>query len=73
MNWLLRRNSELDPHDKLLNKQILKPTWTYGKQLCGCAKRINVKIIQAFIIRFCGVLFMHLGLSAMMIFIVILR
>ena len=30
----------------LLYKQILKPIWTYGIQLCGCTKQSNVKIIQ---------------------------
>ena len=32
----------------LLYKQILKPIWTYGIQLLGCTKKINVQIIQTF-------------------------
>jgi hypothetical protein len=34
MYWLVRRNSSLSLHNKLLiYKQILKPIWTYGIQL----------------------------------------
>lgn len=47
MHWLLGRQSELAIHNKLLlYKQILKPVWTYGSQLWGCAKKTNIKIIQ---------------------------
>lgn len=49
MYWLLGRHSELTTHNKLLlYRQILKPVWTYGIQLWGCAKKTNVKIIQTF-------------------------
>jgi len=49
MYWLIGRNSSLSIHNKvLLNKQILKPNFTYGIQLCGCTKKSNIHIIQSF-------------------------
>jgi len=49
IHWLLGRQSELSILNKLLlYKQILKPIWTYGIQLWGCAKKTNIKIIQTF-------------------------
>lgn len=45
--WLLAEKSELTLHNKLiLYKQILKPVWTYGIQLWGCAKHSNVRVYQ---------------------------
>jgi hypothetical protein len=36
MYWLLGRNSELSVHNKLtLNKQVIRPVWSYGVQLWG--------------------------------------
>ena len=29
-------------------KQVLKPVWTYGIQLWGCASASNIEIIQRF-------------------------
>jgi hypothetical protein len=47
MSWLLGRKSKLSLENKILiYKCILKPIWTYGIQLCGCAKPSNTKIIQ---------------------------
>uniref|UniRef100_A0A0K8T2N3 RNA-directed DNA polymerase from transposon X-element n=2 Tax=Lygus hesperus TaxID=30085 RepID=A0A0K8T2N3_LYGHE len=47
MYWLMGRNSHLSLHNKLLiYKQILRPIWTYGIQLWGCAKKSNIKTIQ---------------------------
>jgi hypothetical protein len=47
MSWLLGRKSKLSPENKtLIYKCILKPIWTYGNQLWGCAKPSNTKIIQ---------------------------
>jgi hypothetical protein len=47
MYWLLGRNSKLSIYNKLLlYKQILKPVWTYGLQLWGCASISNIHIIQ---------------------------
>lgn len=47
MQWLLGRKSKLATENKiLLYKSILKPIWTYGVQLWGCAKPSNTKILQ---------------------------
>lgn len=47
--WLLGRNSQLSISNKiLLYNQILKPVWTYGIQLWGCASKTTVKTIQTF-------------------------
>ncbi|PNF35987.1 hypothetical protein B7P43_G02293 [Cryptotermes secundus] len=47
MSWLLGRKSKLSLENKILiYKCILKPIWTYGVQLWGCAKPSNTKIIQ---------------------------
>jgi hypothetical protein len=47
MSWLLGQKSKLSPENKtLIYKCILKPIWTYGIQLWGCAKPSNTKIIQ---------------------------
>ena len=49
MYWLIGRNSELSIHNKLLlYRQILKPIWTYGIQLWGCAKKTTTQMIQRF-------------------------
>ena len=32
----------------VLYKQLLKPVWTYGIQLCGCTKPSNIAILQRF-------------------------
>ncbi len=45
--WLLGRRSQLSIQNKLLlYKQIIKPIWTYGIALWGCAKKTNRKSIQ---------------------------
>jgi hypothetical protein len=47
MSWLLGRKSKLSLENKtLIYKCVLKPIWTYGIQLWGCAKPSNMKIIQ---------------------------
>jgi len=47
MYWLLGRRSKLSLENKLLlYKCVLKPIWTYGIQLWGCAKRSHTQIIQ---------------------------
>jgi hypothetical protein len=47
MNWLIWRKSQLTTENKLLlYKAIIKPIWSYGIQLWGCAKPSNTKIIQ---------------------------
>jgi len=47
MSWLLGRRSQLSlPNQLLLYKCILKPVWTYGIQLWGCAKPSHMQIHQ---------------------------
>ena len=47
MYWLIGRRYFLSIQNKLmLYKEILKPVWTYGTQLCGCTKLRNTDIIQ---------------------------
>ena len=47
LNWLLGRKSQLSLANKLLlYKCVLKPVWTYGVQLWGCAKPSHTQIIQ---------------------------
>jgi hypothetical protein len=47
MYWLLGRNSELPVHNKLiLYKQVIRPVWSYGIQLWGCASESNTEVIQ---------------------------
>jgi hypothetical protein len=49
MHWLLDRYSALSVCNKLmLYQQVLKPVWTYGIQLWGCASQSNRNIIQRF-------------------------
>jgi len=49
MYWLLGRNSKLSIYNKLiLYKQILRPVWSYGIQLWGCASASNIQVIQRF-------------------------
>ena len=49
MHWLLGRHSKLSLSNKLLlYKVILKPIWSYGVQLWGCAKTARLKTIQRF-------------------------
>ncbi|KAL1123050.1 hypothetical protein AAG570_002138 [Ranatra chinensis] len=46
---LLNRKSKLTTHNKLtIYKSILKPTWTYGIELWGSAKKSNINKIQSF-------------------------
>lgn len=47
MYWLIGRKSILSIENKLLiYNQVLKPIWTYGIQLWGCASTKNIEIIQ---------------------------
>lgn len=49
MTWLLGKHSQLSLSNKiLLYKVILKPIWSYGIQLWGCAKASHTKILQRF-------------------------
>lgn len=45
--WLLSRNSPVSLNNKLLlYNQTIKPIWTYGIQLWGCAKKCDIQTIQ---------------------------
>jgi hypothetical protein len=47
MYWLTGRNSKLSLENKiLLYKTIIKPIWTYGAEILGCASKSNIFIIQ---------------------------
>jgi uncharacterized protein YeeX (DUF496 family) len=49
MYWLLGRNSELPVHNKIiLCKQVIRPIWSYGIQLWGCASDSNIEVIQRY-------------------------
>jgi hypothetical protein len=49
MHWLLGRKSQLSITNKLiLYKAILKPIWTYGKQLWGTVSTSNIEILERF-------------------------
>jgi len=45
--WLLGKNSQLDLSSKrLLYLSIVKPIWTYGCSLWGCASKSNIAVIE---------------------------
>lgn len=47
LNWLMGRRSNLSLESKvLLYKAILKPIWTYGVTLWGCASASNIVPVQ---------------------------
>jgi uncharacterized protein YeeX (DUF496 family) len=49
MYWLLGSNSELPVQNKLtLYKQVIRPVWSYGIQLWGCASDSNIQVIQRY-------------------------
>jgi hypothetical protein len=49
MYWLLGLTSKLSTSNKrLIYKTILKPIWTYGKQLWGTASTSNIDFLECF-------------------------
>jgi hypothetical protein len=49
LKWLIGKNSPLSLENKLLiYKTILKPIWTYGILLWGCASKSNIAIMQRY-------------------------
>jgi uncharacterized protein YeeX (DUF496 family) len=47
MYWLLRLNSELSIHNKvILCEQVIRPDWSYSIQLWGCANDSNIQMIR---------------------------
>ena len=52
INWLIGRNTNLSLENKLLvYKAVIKPIWTYGIELWGCASKSSVAIIQQITIK----------------------
>ena len=49
IKWLIGNNSPLSLENKvLIYKTILKPVWTYGIELWGCATKSNIAILQRY-------------------------
>jgi hypothetical protein len=49
VKWLLGRTSQLSIQNKIVvYYQIVKPVWTYGIHLWGCASKSNIQRIQKF-------------------------
>jgi hypothetical protein len=47
LNWLIGKKSHISIDNKLLlYKTVIKPIWAYGIELCGCASKSNIAIIQ---------------------------
>jgi hypothetical protein len=47
LNWLIGKKSYISIDNKLLiYKTVIKPIWTYGIELRGCASKTNIAIIQ---------------------------
>jgi hypothetical protein len=47
LDWLLGRKSHLNLENKmLLYKVAIKPIWTYGTELWGCASKTSIDMIQ---------------------------
>jgi hypothetical protein len=48
--WLLGRYFELSIHNKIISyKQVIRPVWSYGIQLWGCARDFNIQVIQRYL------------------------
>jgi hypothetical protein len=49
MYWLIGKHSPLSLSNKLLiYKAVLKPVWTYGIELWGCAVASNIAVIERY-------------------------
>jgi len=49
IHWLIGKYSPLLLENKLLiYKTVLKPVWTYGIELWGCATKSNIAVIQRY-------------------------
>ena len=47
--WLIGKHSHLSLENKrLIYKTVLKPVWTYGIELWGCATKSNIAVIQRY-------------------------
>jgi hypothetical protein len=71
IHFLLGRNSELSMHNKsILCKQVIRPVWSYGIQLWGCASNSNNRF-NATKTKCWSVLLTHHGTFETMTFILI--
>jgi hypothetical protein len=49
IKWLIGRHPPLSLENKsIIYKTVLKPIWTYGIELWGCASNSNIEIIQRY-------------------------
>ena len=49
ISWLIVKHSPLSLENKLpIYKRVLKPVWTYGIELWGCATKSNIAVIQCY-------------------------
>jgi hypothetical protein len=49
IKWLIWRHSQLSLENKIIiYKTVLKPIWTYGIELWGCASNSSIQIIQRY-------------------------
>jgi hypothetical protein len=49
LHWIIGKHSPLSLNNKLLNyKVMVKPVWTYGIELWGCASPSNIATIQRY-------------------------
>lgn len=47
LQWLIGRKSQVSTENKvLIYKAVIKPIWSYGIQIWGCASKSNLAIIQ---------------------------
>jgi hypothetical protein len=47
INWLIGKKSHLSIENKLLiYKAVIKPIWSYGRELWVCANKSNIVIMQ---------------------------
>ena len=47
INWLIRKKSHLSIENKfLIYKAVIKPIWSYGIELWGCASKSNIVIMH---------------------------
>jgi hypothetical protein len=47
LDWLLGKKSHLNLENKILvYKVAIKPIWTYGIELRGCARKTNIDVMQ---------------------------
>jgi hypothetical protein len=49
LTWLIGKSSNFSVENKILiNKAVLKPVWTYGLEIWGCATKSKLAVIQRY-------------------------